>query len=139
MGGREEHLKRVWHSESQSQQIHICLFIYNQNNLNLLADVTELRREHKFRKQYDTSFVRKAGRQNPNNQYNKSFRTLLQNICHLRKKQGHLLTCPHLLLRHFFGHSCLQTSIYKLRQTLFGICSAPEVFQGVFARSVRNC
>lgn len=75
MGGREERLKRVWHSESQPQQIHICLFIYNQNNLNLLADVTELRREHKFRKQYDTSFVRKAGRQNPNNQYNKSFRT----------------------------------------------------------------
>lgn len=45
VGGREEGLNRVWHSESQSQQIHICLPIYNQDNLNLLADVTELRHE----------------------------------------------------------------------------------------------
>lgn len=66
MGGREEGLKRVWHSESQSQQIHICLSIYNQDNLNPLADVTELRHEYEFRKQYDP-FVRKARRQNPNN------------------------------------------------------------------------
>lgn len=66
VGGREEGLKRVWHSESQSQQIHICLSIYNQDNLNPLADVTELRHEYEFRKQYDP-FVRKARRRNPNN------------------------------------------------------------------------
>lgn len=61
-----EEEKRVWHSESQSQQIRICLPIYNQDNLNPLADVTELRHEHEFRKQYDPSFVRMAWRRNPN-------------------------------------------------------------------------
>lgn len=93
----EECLKRIWHSESQSQQIHTCLSIYNQDNPNPLADVTELRHEHEFRKQYEPSFVRKAWRQNPSNWYHKSLKTLLWGICHLREIQNPLLTCLHLL------------------------------------------